>query len=169
MNIANEKWSTINDFPNYMISSESRIINKTTVKSISISYNKLHNHRQVRLWNNGKSRLLKLYRLKAIAFIPNPNNKREVNHKDGDRMNEDISNLEWVTPSENMKHSVRNGLASGQFKKGFDHQRLKINKEDIILIKRLHKFLRNKEIAKIFSITPDHVSKIANGRCGNYV
>lgn len=46
-----------------------------------------------------------IHRLVAIAFIPNPENKREVNHKDSDRLNCNVENLEWVTPSENQRHS----------------------------------------------------------------
>ncbi len=54
-----------------------------------------------------------VHRLVAAAFIPNPQNKRCVNHKDGNKLNNHASNLEWVTHSENMVHAVNNGLAGG--------------------------------------------------------
>ena len=62
----------------------------------------------IRVYINGKPRLL--HRLIAEAFIPNPDNKPEVNHIDGNKHNNDISNLEWCTHHENMSHAWNTGL-----------------------------------------------------------
>jgi hypothetical protein len=59
---------------------------------------------------NLASRWYKLHRLIAMTFIPNPENKQTVNHIDGNKINNDISNLEWATQKENNKHARDTGL-----------------------------------------------------------
>lgn len=56
---------------------------------------------------NGKMRVMQVHRLVAEAFLPNPLEKAQVNHKDGDKKNNHVENLEWATASENMLHSYR--------------------------------------------------------------
>lgn len=51
-----------------------------------------------------------LHRIVALLFIPNPENKPDVNHKDGNKLNNKASNLEWVTKSENIQHALKLGL-----------------------------------------------------------
>lgn len=69
----------------------------------------------VQLTMDGKRKILLTHRLIAAAFIPNPKNKPQVNHKDGNKTNNHISNLEWCTASENVIHANETGLAD--FKK----------------------------------------------------
>ena len=67
-------------------------------------------YRRVNLHIAGKKTNLLLHRLVAEAFIPNPDNKPEVNHKDGDKRNNAADNLEWSTRKENLDHADRTGL-----------------------------------------------------------
>jgi len=59
---------------------------------------------------NGKPREYKVHRIVATMFIPNPDNKASVNHKDGVKFNNSYKNLEWATYKENMNHAYDNGL-----------------------------------------------------------
>ena len=68
------------------------------------------NYRLICLCANNEVKTLKVHRLVAQAFIPNPENKLEVNHKDGDKANNSVENLEWCTRSENNKHAFQTGL-----------------------------------------------------------
>lgn len=64
------------------------------------------------LHKDGKSKEFSIHRLVAQAFIPNPNNLPEVNHKDGDKQNNCVDNLEWCTNLDNVRHAIQNGLIS---------------------------------------------------------
>lgn len=65
---------------------------------------------RVRIYKEGSRKTLKVHREVALAFIPNPERKPEVNHKDGNKENNHVGNLEWSTPSENTTHAYDSGL-----------------------------------------------------------
>jgi hypothetical protein len=69
-----------------------------------------HGYKQVVVTLYGKRRKYYVHRLVAECFVSNPKRCREVNHKDGDKANNDYTNLEWCTRSENMLHAYRTGL-----------------------------------------------------------
>lgn len=61
-------------------------------------------YKRILIRDNGRERTVFVHRLVALAFVPNPNNKPQVNHKDGNKANNRPENLEWVTLAENMRH-----------------------------------------------------------------
>ena len=86
----------------------------------------------VTLYINGKANQRKVHRLVALAFIPNPEIKPEVNHKDGNKANNVWTNLEWSTRKENNDHSVTNGLWE-YF--GESHHKAKLTEQNILEIR----------------------------------
>ena len=88
--------------------------------------------------NNGNGKIsTRVHRLVAEAFIPNPENKPEVNHKDGNKLNNCVSNLEWCTNKENIEHSIRTGLK--RHCNGCSNSSSKFTEEDIIFIRKNYK------------------------------
>lgn len=79
------------------------------VKTISPFLNN-SGYPSVSLYKNRKRKSFCIHRALAILFIPNPENLLEVNHKDGDKTNYSLNNLEWISHSGNIQHSYDNGL-----------------------------------------------------------
>jgi hypothetical protein len=71
----------------------------------------------VKLHKNGKQETFYVHRLVCTAFEENPENKPEVNHKDGDKLNNDHRNLEWCTHQENVIHAFQTGLIKRKTKR----------------------------------------------------
>lgn len=92
-------------YKNYEVSNKGRVRNKTT-KHILKPCKNHQGYLQVRISDNGKTYTRRVHRLVAIAFIENPLNKETVNHKDGNKENNNLNNLEWLTIKENVYHSI---------------------------------------------------------------
>lgn len=96
------------DFPNYFIDETGQVYRKWkygfTKKEPQLTK---CGYMRVDLWKNGVYCHKQVHRLVAQAFIPNPDNKPQVNHIDGNKQNNDVSNLEWATPSENQLHAYK--------------------------------------------------------------
>lgn len=93
---------------NYSISDDGEVRKDATNYILKQSLQQ--GYKFVTLLINGKQKRMRVHRLVAETFIPNPENKPYVNHIDGKRDNNNLSNLEWVTPSENTRHAVETGL-----------------------------------------------------------
>ena len=86
----------------------------------------------INLTKNGKTKQYKVHRLVAEAFIPNPKNKPEVNHLDGDHQNNDQGNLEWATRVEQEEHALRMALKDTR---GEKNGMAKLTNEQIVEIR----------------------------------
>jgi len=94
---------------NYEVSNTGLIRNKHTGYALKPSVDK-KGYLRARLSRKNIKKSVRIHRMVAIAFIPNPNILPQVNHKDGDKNNNSVSNLEWSTNSDNMKHAIANRL-----------------------------------------------------------
>ena len=114
----------------------------------------------------GKTKLFRVHRLVAETFIPNPNNLPEVNHKDGDKLNNNVKNLEWCTNLENMRHSVETGLRNI---KGENNPSAKLTVKDVINIRKEY-IPKSKEfgtvaLARKYGVTNVMIGKIIRNEC----
>ncbi len=131
----NEQWRNIKGFEGlYQVSNLGNVKSLKRFNRTSKIYSSLGYYRKekilkpskdaagylkIDLCKNGKRKNYLIHRLVAETFIPNPENKLQVNHKDGNKSNNFVDNLEWATPKENIIHAVVNGLNIP--KKGWKH------------------------------------------------
>ncbi len=106
-----EEWKDLNSVLGkyYQISNTGKLKNKLTNKILKPTPDK-RGYPRFRLSVKAFKVSLRLHRLVAYHFIENPENKPQVNHIDGNKLNNNVNNLEWNTNSENQLHAVRTGL-----------------------------------------------------------
>lgn len=105
-----DTWTKINGYNNYSISKNGQIRNDITGKIKADRINS-RGYSLVDLYSNGERQTERVHRLVADTFIPNPDDKPQVNHRDGNKRNNSVENLEWCTASENMQHAFDTGLS----------------------------------------------------------
>lgn len=122
-----EIFKTCRDDERYEVGSCGTIRNKKTLKIVK-SFDNGHGYFAVAFWINNNTLRKKFYvhRLVANTFLPNPLNKEQVNHKDGNKSNNNVDNLEWVTERENKLYNYRKlGYSISQKNKEINSLRMK--------------------------------------------
>lgn len=107
-----------------------------------------------------------IHRLVAIAFLENPENYKQVNHIDGDKQNNRVDNLEWVSASQNIRHAYDTGLMNSDHLKGENHYNSKLTEQNV---KEIREYYKNKELsqrglAKKYGVGVTTIADIINNK-----
>ena len=140
----------------YSISEEGEVWSEKSKKFLSVFTDK-DGYLLCNLYRDGIRKLHKIHRLVALTFIPNPENKPQVNHIDGNKANNHIDNLEWASPEENIKHAWSSGLAKS-----------KLTEEDVLYIRTNYipksPDFGGRALAKKFNVVPSVISNVVKGK-----
>ena len=136
-----------------------RIINGKRKKSALCKTSRDGRYYNVSTVVEGKQKHFYAHRLIAEAFIPNPYNKSQVNHIDGDGRNNSIDNLEWVTPRENIKHFYKNNNNYEKIRSLDIKYDIRLTRDQRIAFILLKEGLSIKEIALHLNVTENAVYK----------
>jgi hypothetical protein len=169
-----EEWKDITGFEGfYQISNFGRVkslggkcgsaIRKPSIRSISLTKD---GYEKVRLLKDGKDKTVRIHRLVAEAFIPNPEGKDTVNHIDGNKKNNHVSNLEWADRSEQLYHAYKLGLK--QSKVGSNNPVAKLSDEDVREIRKTY-VRQSREygtvaLAKKYGVTNRVIGLVVSGK-----
>lgn len=138
------------------------IRNNKNIKHIKLKSGYVYVH----LCKNGTGQLVRLHRLVAQHFIPNPNGYKQVNHKNGIKTDNEVSNLEWCNGFYNMQHAIKTGLfvTSGE-----SNPSAKLTKEQVEAIRT--EYVRNSKthgttaLAKKYNVSNVMIGKIVRNEC----
>jgi hypothetical protein len=158
INTMEEIWKPVNGYEGlYEVSNFGKVkcLNRSIIKRHSI----MGRYPALKLSKNGKKTHFLIHRLVALHFMPNPQNKPQINHINGDRNDFRIENLEWSTQHENMQHAYRTGLYSTD-NKGTRNGMVKLTEEQVIEIISLFPVKTNMELSKMFGVHASTISGI---------
>lgn len=126
-------------------------------------------YQQIKLYCFGIKKHAYIHRMVGDLFVPNPENKPQINHKNGNKLDNRVENLEWVTNQENINHSVENGLRPV----GIDVPAHKLSVEDILWIRK--NFVKGDSnlgcmgLGKKFGVNASCISKIVNNKMWKHI
>ena len=154
-----EEWRPCASLSGYEVSSVGRVRNGVAPKAIHYNGRYL----VVIAYFGGVRNVRKVHRLVAGAFIPNPYNKQDVNHKNGIKTDNRVENLEWATRQENIRHAVATGLAKPAF--GENHWSAKLRLEQVKEILDLFNGgWSMKELAERYRVSKETIRHIVRGK-----
>ena len=161
LNILNEEiWKPVKNFERlYTVSNTGKVKN---IKNNKILKERdLRGYKRVSLYENKKGHDKRIHRLVGEAFIDNPGNKPEINHKDKNRSNNNVNNLEWVTSKENSDHKNKDGV--GDIYKNENNGNAKLSNIDCTKIINADDSINNTTLAKEYNVSRTQIRRIRKG------
>ena len=157
-----EIWKDVKDYEGlYQVSNLGRIKRKSKIIKNGID---TKGYCYVNLSKNGIVKNVRVHRIVAISFIPNIENKKEINHIDGNKQNNCVSNLEWATHKENIKHAIKTNLLPKEKLIELSKLGVEKNKKQVAQIKNNVIIAIFDSTSKAYRITKiHHISCVANG------
>ena len=145
-------------FYNYIIFENGDVLSLLSGKYITKRIG-TRGYSMINLCINGKCKTFAFHRIMAELFIPNPNNLPQINHKDGNKLNNSLDNLEWITASGNNMHALKTGLRHAA--KGKNTNNGRFNEDEIRNIRTLYKEgYSQRKIASKFNVTKGAIAQI---------
>ncbi len=132
------------NFPNYQIYEDGRVFSKHTRKFLK---HQVNGYLFVSLRRDGKAKNHYIHRLVALHYIPNPENNPHVDHIDRNSLNNDVSNLRWVTPSENNQNKTKYSTNKS------GHKNISYNNRDNVWV--YQKMIRGQMVQRYFETKTD--------------
>lgn len=144
-------------FDKYIVGQDGVVVSKYNGKPLSSHVDKKGYHRVSIHCKDGRKTCL-LHRMVALEHIPNPGNLPQVNHLDGNKSNNNVSNLEWTTGKDNVKHSVTTGLV----KRGSERTNSKLTEAMVLDMRGLREFekLTYYTLSDMFGVSYQTVHKV---------
>lgn len=165
-----EDWKPVANWPGYEVSSLGNVRSLdrhiTTRTNVRFYKGRILKPTKLKDGYNGVSfsgkRTYKIHRLVAQAFIPNPEAKLEVNHKNGNKLDNRVENLEWSTRAENARHAALNGLmAAGERGPYAVHDDAKVSAIKAAI--KANPEMRHADVGAMFGVSQTYVSMVARG------
>ena len=158
----------IKGFENYLVTKSGEVYSlpkRTRKCKIKLTQIKQPNgYLRVDLCRDGEIKRKLVHRIVAEAYLPNHENKEQVNHINGIKNDQSGENLEWNTASENQLHAVYNGLRSA---KGSKNSQAKLNEDKVIAIRMSKSSL--KELAKKYFVSVTTISEVRNNKIWTHI
>lgn len=155
---------------NYLVDSNGNILNAKRFRIVKVSLN----HKGYLKFDRSGPGSKTVHRIVAEAFIPNPDNKPQVNHKDGNKLNNNVDNLEWVTNTENIMHAVENNLFKTEKTKnkanGSKNSMNILTESNVVAIRELYSLnVSKEELCEMYNVSMQTIGDIVTRRTWQHI